>query len=127
MHCSPNDFCVDPKVFMRELIPHTNDFSPWNLCVGFLNILRNLTCCFPNDLKGANDRIDRFVILLESVLVHAIHKRKRLFGVVEHIAQVIIIDAFHTGMASFKMTFPIAGLRESFITRSTLTLNSSDR
>ena len=127
MHSSPDDFCVDPKIFVCQFVSHAGNLTPGNVWVIFLNAFRNLAGCFSNDFKSANDCVNGFIVYFKLILVHAFYKRKRLFGVFQHVTQIIVVDTFHTGMASFKMTFPIAGLSESFITKSTLTPNSSDK
>ena len=47
--------------------------------------------------------------------------------VIEHVPQIVLVIPLHTGTASRRMFFSMAGLRLSFITRSTFTPSRSER
>src|SRR5688572_1096722 len=112
---------------MGQLVSHSSDFPPLDFGIRFAYFLGDLTGGLTDDFKGTDHRIHCLVIIAKIIIVHAIYKRKRLFCVLQHIAQIVFVLTLHTGTASRRMFFPMAGLSESFITKSTLTPSKSDK
>ena len=91
------------------------------------NIIWNLAGGITNYFQGTNDSIYCFIVHTKSFVIRALHERERLFGVLQHIIQVIFVFTLPTGIASRRICCPILRLSESFITRSTFTPRRLER
>lgn len=56
----PQDLGIDAEILMYQDVAHALHEPPGDLRQVFLDGFRNVTACFPDDLKIANNRIKSF-------------------------------------------------------------------
>jgi hypothetical protein len=63
LDCSPQHINVNAEILMNEHITYPFHLVPGNIWILFLDILRNVGCCFTYYLKITNNSINCFSVL----------------------------------------------------------------
>jgi hypothetical protein len=130
LHRFPDHLYIHSKVIVYELVPNSRYLSPRHLWRTIPYRLWYFLCRFPNDLQRSNYREHCLIVGGKPLEVPPLRELFGLFDCVMDVLEVVhnLPSArLHTETTPLKIRLPIAGLRTSFITKSTLTPSKSLR
>ena len=125
----PNNIRVHADIIVNELVPHSSYFTPWDLRMFFTNCRRNFPNGFTNDFQTTNHGELRFIVRRKIFQSHPLNELGDLRGGFQNVTDIVCwrAFAFHTKTISLTTFLLTRGLRESSVSKSTLTPSLSDK